>query len=139
MVQCTPENGRRTLRADPLTPNNPPPMPSSNAIAAPLSTAHFQLSTVNRPSGQDGRPERASRAEGSLCRGNSFRITYIHKMAPANPYSSHISKTKDLKPFRITYLQKKGGGRGVHLGPVRRCAGHRRLRFFGLSTFNCRL
>src|SRR5216683_892798 len=79
-------------------------MPSSNAIAPPSSTARF-----NRPSGQDGRPERVQRAEGSLCGGNSFRITYIHKMASANPYGSHTYKTKDLKPFRITYLQKKGG------------------------------
>src|SRR5713226_9662712 len=44
-----------------------------------------------------------------LTRSNSFRITYIRKNAPASPYGSHISKTKDLKPFRITYLQKKGG------------------------------
>ena len=85
-------------------------MPSSNAIAPPPSTALIQLSTVNRPSGQDGRPERASRAEGSLCRRNSFRITYICKNASVNPYGSHIYKTKDLKSFRITYLQKKGGG-----------------------------
>src|SRR6266568_2605050 len=88
-------------------------MPSSNAFALPPSTARFQLSAVNRPSGQDGRPERASRAEGSLCGGNPFRITYICKNAPANPYGSHISKTKDLKSFRITYFQKKGTGGGV--------------------------
>src|SRR5712691_2134930 len=44
---------------------------------------------------------------------NSFRITYICKNASANPYGSHTYKTKDLKPFRITYLQKKGGGSGV--------------------------
>src|SRR5260370_12166245 len=50
-----------------------------------------------------------------LTRSNSFRITYICKNAPANPYGSHIYKTKDLKPFRITYLQKKGGLRGVRL------------------------
>src|SRR5712691_12830805 len=71
-------------------------MPSSNAIAPPPSIARFQLSTVN----------------SRLFCPNSFRITYIHKMAPANPYGSHISKTKDLKPFRITYFQKKGTAGG---------------------------
>src|SRR6266852_4414559 len=39
---------------------------------------------------------------------NSFRFTYFRKNASANPYGSHTYKTKDLKPFRITYLQKKG-------------------------------
>src|SRR5713226_915298 len=69
-------------------------MPSSNAIAPPSSTARFQLSTVN----------------SRLFCPNSFRITYICKNASTNPYGSHIYKTKDLKPFRITYLQEKGGG-----------------------------
>src|SRR5712691_9315260 len=73
-------------------------MPSPNAIAALPSTAHFQLSAVN----------------SRLFCLNSFRITYICKSASANPYGSHISKTKDLKPFGITYLQKKGTGEGGH-------------------------
>jgi hypothetical protein len=101
-----------------------------------VSSPNFRLSTVNRPSGQDGRPacpesrrERAARAEGSFWRGNSFRITYIRKNASANPYGSHISKTKDLKPFRITYLQKKGRGRGASA----------RMSHFRLSTVDCQL
>src|SRR5712691_7938596 len=73
-------------------------MHSPNAIAPPPSAAHSQLSTVN----------------SRLFCLNSFRITYIRKNASANPYGSHISKTKDLKPFRITYLQKKGTGEGGH-------------------------
>src|SRR5713101_8053356 len=72
-------------------------MPSSNAIAPPLSIARFQLSTVN----------------SRLFCSNPFRITYVCKNAPANPYGSHISKTKDLKSFRITYFQKSGRGRGA--------------------------
>src|SRR5712691_3765154 len=78
-------------------------MPSPNAIAPPPSTARFHFSTVN----------------SRLFCSNSFRITYIHKMAPANPYGSHISKTKDLKPFRITYFQKSGrvGGRAFFASP----------------------
>src|SRR5438445_5498845 len=72
-------------------------MPSSNAIATPPSTSRLQLSTVNSQ---------------FFC-PNSFRITYIHKNPPANPYGSNISKTKDLKSFRITYFQKKGTGGGV--------------------------
>src|SRR5260370_105012 len=69
-------------------------MPSSNPIAPPSSTALFQLSTVN----------------SRLFSSNSFRMTYFRKNASANPYGSHTYKTKDLKPFRFTYLQKKGGG-----------------------------
>src|SRR5712691_5625956 len=69
-------------------------MHSPNAIAPPPSTARLQLSTVN----------------SRLFCSNSFRITYICKNASVNPYGSHTSKTKDLKLFRITYLQKKGGG-----------------------------
>ncbi len=79
-----------------------------------VSSPNFRLSTVNRRSGQDGRPERAARAEGSLWGCNCFRLTYIRKNASANPYGSHIYKTKDLKPFRITYLQKRMGGRGSY-------------------------
>src|SRR5712692_2116877 len=88
----------------------PPPMPSPNAIAAPPSTARSQLLTVNRPSGQGGRPERASRAEGSLCGGNSFRFTHFRKIASANPLDSHTFKTKDLKCPRIIHFQKSGRG-----------------------------
>src|SRR5713226_10415092 len=69
-------------------------MPSSNAFALPPSTARFQLSTVN------------SRL---LC-SNSFRLTHFCKNASASPLESHTFKTKDLKPFRITYFQKSGGG-----------------------------
>src|SRR5713226_4075686 len=69
-------------------------MPSPNAIAPPPSTACFQLSAVNF----------------RLFCSNSFRITYICKNGSLNPYGSHTSETKDLKPFRITYLQKKGVG-----------------------------
>src|SRR5712691_4895377 len=93
-------------------------MPSSNAIAPPPSTAHFQLSTVN----------------SRLFCPNSFRITYIRKNASANPYGSHTSKTKDLKPFRITYLQKKGVGYPCF--PLSAASRSDRSR---LSTLNCRL
>ncbi len=73
-------------------------MPSPNAIASPPSTAGSQLSAVN----------------SRLFCSNPFRITYICKNASANPYGSHTSKTKDLKPFRITYFQKKGTREGGH-------------------------
>ena len=41
---------------------------------------------------------------------NSFRLTQFPKNASANPLVSHTFKTKDLKPFRFTHFQKKGGG-----------------------------
>src|SRR2546422_11534377 len=44
---------------------------------------------------------------------NSFRLIQFRKNASANPLVSHTFKTKDLKPFRFTHFQKKGGGRGV--------------------------
>src|SRR5712691_3004646 len=39
-----------------------------------------------------------------------FSFTQFRKNASANPLESHSFKTKDLKPFRFTHLQKKGGG-----------------------------
>src|SRR5947209_1887255 len=41
---------------------------------------------------------------------NSFRLIQFRKNASANPLVSHSFKTKDLKPFRFTHFQKKGGG-----------------------------
>src|SRR5712691_7436033 len=61
----------------------------------PLQFAsRLQLSTVN----------------SQLFRTNSFRLTQFRKNASANPLVSHTFKTKDLKPFRFTHFQKKGGG-----------------------------
>jgi hypothetical protein len=76
-----------------------------------------------------------------LIRSNSFGITYICENASANPYRSHIYKTKDLKPFRITYLQKKGGWRGPgHRCPARKRAPYRISNFaFRISSLNFRL
>ena len=45
-----------------------------------------------------------------LFRANSFRLIQFRKNASANPLVSHSFKTKDLKPFRFTHFQKKGGG-----------------------------
>src|SRR5712664_566126 len=39
-----------------------------------------------------------------------FNFTHFRKNASANPLVSHTFKTKDLKPFRFTHLQKSGGG-----------------------------
>ena len=39
-----------------------------------------------------------------------FSFTHFRKNASASPFVSHTFKTKDLKPFRITHFQKKGGG-----------------------------
>src|SRR5713226_5674402 len=50
--------------------------------------------------------------ESSVKSSNSFSTTYICKNASANPYGSHIYKTKDLKSFRITYFQKSGRREG---------------------------
>src|SRR5712692_2829634 len=41
---------------------------------------------------------------------NLFSFTHFRKNASATPLVSHTFKTKDLKPFRFTHLQKKGGG-----------------------------
>src|SRR5712691_1580402 len=67
----------------------------------------------DQPRAGSSRDFRPSTINSPLTGSNSFRITYIRKNAPANPYGSHTSKTKDLKPFRITYFQEKGGWRGV--------------------------
>src|SRR5712692_9844128 len=69
-------------------------MPSPNAIAPLPSTARFQVSTVN----------------SRLFSSNSFRLIHFRKNASASPLESHTFKTKDLKPFRFTHFQKKGGG-----------------------------
>ncbi len=76
-----------------------------------------------------------------LTRTNLFRITYIRKNATANPYGSHIYKTKDLKPFRITYLQKKGGGGVRAIGARRERRGSYRISNFAfrISSLNFRL
>ena len=58
-----------------------------------------------------------------------FRLIHFRKNASANPLESHTFKTKDLKPFRFTHLQKKGGGRGTR----------RRGSYFRLSTVDCQL
>src|SRR6266852_4858801 len=102
------------------------PMPSPKAIAAPPSTAHFQLSTV----------------DSRLFCSKPFRFTHFRKNASANPLVSHTFKTKDLKCPVFTHFQKSGRGRGVYLGPVRGGADHRRFRLFWtfdsqLSTIDC--
>src|SRR5712692_2633808 len=101
----------------------PPPMPSPNAIAPLPSIARF-----NRPSDEDGRPERVQRAEGSLCGGNSFRFTLLSKNASANHLESHSCKNKGLKVPCFHTLTKKGVGErgGAHT-------------YFRLSTVDCRL
>src|SRR5207245_527012 len=49
----------------------------------------------------------------------SFSFTYFRKNASASPLVSHTFKTKDLKPFRFTHLQKNGGGPfRIHQSPV---------------------
>src|SRR5216684_8086830 len=45
----------------------------------------------------------------STLRSNSFSFTHFRKNASATPLVSHTFKTKDLKPFRFTHFQKKGG------------------------------
>ena len=65
------------------------PMPSPNS---PVTRSNFQLLTSN------------------LC--NPFSFTLLSKNASASPLESHTFKTKDLKPFRFTHLQKSGRGRG---------------------------
>src|SRR5713101_1283719 len=39
-----------------------------------------------------------------------FSFTHFPKNTSAKPLDSHTFKTKDLKPFRFTHLQKSGGG-----------------------------
>src|SRR5712692_3693906 len=58
-----------------------------------------------------------------------FSFTQFRKNASATPLVSHTFKTKDLKPFRFTHLQKKGGWRGAR----------RRGSYFRLSTVDCQL
>ena len=49
-----------------------------------------------------------------------FRFTHFPKNTSATSLESHTFKTKDLKPFRFTHLQKKGGGGSYLLGGVKR-------------------
>src|SRR3989442_7079721 len=50
---------------------------------------------------------------------NLFRFTHFHKNASVTPLVSHTFKTKDLKPFRFTHLQRNGGGPfRIHQSPV---------------------
>src|SRR2546427_8739154 len=46
-----------------------------------------------------------------------FSFTQFPKNASATPLVSHTFKTKDLKPFRFTHFQKKGGGY-PHFPPI---------------------
>jgi len=46
-----------------------------------------------------------------------FSFTHFPKNTSATPLESHTLKTKDLKPFRFTHLQKSGGG-SPHLATV---------------------
>jgi hypothetical protein len=52
-----------------------------------------------------------------LFSSKSLRFTHFPKNASATPLESHSFKTKDLKPFRFTHLQKSGGG-SPHLATV---------------------
>src|SRR5712691_9546246 len=52
-----------------------------------------------------------------LFSSKSLRFTHFPKKASATPLESHTFKTKDLKPFRFTHLQKSGGG-SPHLAMV---------------------
>src|SRR5260370_10866913 len=58
-----------------------------------------------------------------------FSFTQFRKNASATPLVSHTFKTKDLKPFRFTHFQKKGGGWGPR----------RRVSYFRLPTVDCQL
>src|SRR6266849_4195704 len=83
-------------------------MPSQTPFAF---ASRFQLST----------------ADFQLFRTNSFRLIQFRKNASVSPLVSHSFKTKDLKPFRFTHFQKKGGGwraifaRADLLGPSVSC------------------
>jgi len=52
-----------------------------------------------------------------LISSKSLSFTHFPKNASATPLESHTFKTKDLKPFRFTHLQKSGGG-SPHLATV---------------------
>src|SRR5216684_4471130 len=52
-----------------------------------------------------------------LFSSKSLSFTHFAKNASATPLVSHTFKTKDLKPFRFTHLQKSGGG-SPHLATV---------------------
>src|SRR6266849_898322 len=53
----------------------------------------------------------------STLRSNSFSFTHFRKNASATPLVSHSFKTKDLKPFRFTHFQKKGGSLFPNIQP----------------------
>src|SRR5713226_7255943 len=91
------------------------------------SSRDFRSSTINCP----------------LTPSNPFRITYIRKNAPANPYGSHIYKTKDLKSFESHICKKRVGGGVRAIGARRERGGPTEFRIprfeFRLSTFDSQL
>src|SRR5229473_3873704 len=82
-----------------------------------LFASRFQLST----------------ADLQLFRTNSFRLIQFRKNASANPLDSHTFKTKDLKPFRFTHFQKKGGG-GVPFSNIQHLASNLRSSLSPLDS-----
>jgi hypothetical protein len=96
-----------------------------NASATPLVSHTFK--TTIQPGMVVLSEHREPKDPSESC--NPFRLIHFRKNASATPFVSHTSKTKDLKPFRFTHFQKKGGWRGTR----------RRGSYFRLSTVTCQL
>src|SRR5713101_3010595 len=74
----------------------------------------------------EGSEHREPKDRSESCK--PFRLIQFRKNVSANPLESHTFKTKDLKPFRFTHFQKKGGGPfRIHQSPVTSDSGESRL------------
>src|SRR5260370_8412337 len=77
-----------------------------NAPATPLVSHTFK--TTIRPGMVVLSEHREPKDPSESCK--PFRLIHFRKNVSASPLESHTFKTKDLKPFRFTHFQKKGGG-----------------------------
>src|SRR3989454_7280159 len=77
-----------------------------NASVTPFVSHTFK--TTIRPGMVVLSEHREPRDPSESCK--PFRLIQFRKNASATPLVSHNFKTKDLKPFRFTHFQKKGGG-----------------------------
>src|SRR5712692_7187661 len=66
---------------------------------------------AKRPSGQDGRPERASRVEGSLFPRKCFNIN-TYEICVRKSFNINTYKNKGLKVLYHQHLQERGWGWG---------------------------
>ncbi len=97
---------------------NSPATPLASTLKSIVNSKSRRINTYEKVGGRgvvvllalrhDGTEQREPKDPSEL--DKAFRLIRLRKNESANHFVSHGSKTKDLKPHRITRLQKKGGG-----------------------------